>query len=71
MRRNALASEHAAGGRACYVNEMGWHGLALPSAPRPRAGGGDGSDGCPRIGRSIALAQRMQEGLGRFVRLER
>ena len=43
-----------------FVNEMGWRELALPSAPRPRVGGGDGSDGCPRIRRSVALAQRIQ-----------
>ena len=54
-----------------FVNEMGWHGLALPSAPRPGVGGGDGSGGCPRIGRCVALAQRMQKGLVGCVRLER
>ena len=43
---------------------MGWHGLALPSARHPGAGGGDGSDGCPRIGRSVALAQRRKGWLG-------
>eukprot|EP01043_Picozoa_sp_COSAG02_P044204 COSAG02_NODE_3926_length_6036_cov_4.060805_2_plen_68_part_00 len=64
-------SRACSGGGDSFVNEMGEQGLALPSAPRPGAGGGDGSDGCPRIRRCVAADQRMREGLGRCVRLER
>ena len=65
MESLAPESEHAVGGRACFVSEMAWHGLALPSTPGPGAGGSDGSDGCPRIGRRIGSMPRMREGLGR------
>ena len=56
-------SRACSGGSDSFVNEMGWQGLSLPSAPRPGDGGGDGSGGCPRIGRSVTTAQRMQKGL--------
>ncbi len=54
-----------------FVNAMGEQGLALPSPPRPGAGGGDDSGGCPRIRRSVTATQRMREGLAGCVRLER
>ena len=64
-------SRACSGGSDSFVNEMGWQGLSLPSAPRAGAGGGDGSGGCPRIGRSVTTTQRMREGLAGSVRLER